>query len=152
MTDAPGSDQSQGQGKRSPLVVGLAASVFAAAVTAIVLISSGPSPDVATDAAGNRQCPLAPRKLMLATETGSGAIRMRAGSYVSPPITLTKEPQAVVFPLPRPDTTPVEEVIMIEGTATNLVLSSDLTNFRRVIDTIIGASPLNVTWAPLRKC
>ena len=151
MTDGP-QGQSQAQGKRSPVVAGLAAAAIAAALTATVMMSSGPSTDGATDqASSSKQCPMAPRRMLVSTETGTGTVQLRAGSYVSAPITLSATPQPVTFPLPRPDTTPVDETIMIEGTATNLVLTSDLTNFRRVFDNVIGVAPLQVSWAPRRN-
>jgi hypothetical protein len=56
-----------------------------------------------------------------------------------------------VFPLPRPTATGVEEVVAIEGNANDVVISSDLTKFRKVFD-VVGTSAFNITWLPMKTC
>jgi hypothetical protein len=149
---------SQGQGQRqdqprrkiSPLVAGLGAAAVACAVTAVIMMSNSPvaTPDQAATSAD--QCQIQ-RKLLVSSTTGSGTVRLREGNYLSPPIKLSAEAKAVVFPLPRPETTPVEEVITIEGNANDVVITSDLTALRKVFN-VVGASAFNVTWKPMKGC
>jgi hypothetical protein len=148
---------SRGQARKqrmiSPAVAGLGAALVASAVT-LVIMTSGPSPVAVSDqaaATATTQCQMVPRKLLVSTTTGSGTVRLRAGSYLSPPIALSTRPQAVVFPLPRPETTPVDEVISIKGNANDVVITSDVTDLRRVFD-VVGVSAFNVTWKPMKTC
>jgi hypothetical protein len=146
--------QGQGQPRRiSPVVAGLGTALVASAVTLVIMMSS-PSPVAVPDraaATATTQCQMVPRKLLVSTTTGSGTVRLRAGSYLSPPIVLSTRPQAVVFPLPRPETTPVEEVISIEGNANDVVITSDLNPVPRVFD-VVGVTAFNVTWKPMKTC
>jgi hypothetical protein len=145
--------QGQAQPRKiSPVVAGLGAALVASAVTLVIMMSS-PSPVAvpAQVATASTQCQMVPRKLLVSTTTGSGTVRLRAGSYLSPPIALSTRPQAVVFPLPRPETTPVEEVISIEGNANDVVITSEVTDLRRVFD-VVGAAAFNVTWKPMKTC
>jgi hypothetical protein len=148
---------SQGQAeqapKRSVLVAGVGAAVLACAITAVVMMSSTSPVAVKDQAAdGTKQCKVLPREILLATTVGSGTIRLREGSYLSPPITLTTKPQSVVFPLLRPETTPVEEVITIEGNATDVVMTSPVTPWRKVFESVTGVSAFNVAWKPIKNC
>src|ERR1700688_4114289 len=113
-----GQGQAQQPRKLSPVIAGLGAAIVASAVTLVIMMSS-PSPVAVSDQAATATtlCQMVPRKLLVSTTMGTGTVRLRAGSYLSPPIALGTRPQAVVFPLPRPETTPVEEVISIEGNA-----------------------------------
>ena len=150
-----GQAQQQQQRKNSTLIAGIGAAVVAAAITVVVLMSSSSAPPTAVkDQAANAssQCQILNRKMLVSTTTGSGTIRLREGSYLSPPIVLNNQPQAVVFPLPRPDAVPAEEVIIIEGNAKNLVITSDVTPLRRVIESVSGASAISVIWAPRKNC
>lgn len=140
----------QQQRKLSPVVAGLGAAVIAMGVTLAMTMNSGTSAQE-DQAAGTQQCQLMARKLLVSTTTGGGTVRLRGGSYLSSPITLSSTPQSVVFPLARPDTTPVEEVITIEGNAHDVVITSVVTNFRRVYD-VNGVTAFNVTWKPVRSC
>jgi hypothetical protein len=146
--------QGQGQPRRiSPVLAGLGTALVASAVTLVIMMSS-PSPVAVSDqaaATATTQCQMVPRKLLVSTTTGSGTVRLRAGSYLSPPIVLSTRPQAVVFPLPRPETTPVEEVISIEGNANDVVITSDLNPVPRVFD-VVGVAAFNVTWKPMKTC
>lgn len=142
----------QRQASRSPVIAGVGAALVASALT-LLLMTSSPAPVAAPDqaATSTAQCQMVPRKLLVSTTTGSGTVRLRAGSYLSPPITLSARPQAVVFPLPRPTVSPVEEVIAVEGNASDVVISSDLTNFRKTLD-VTGTAAFAVKWQPMKTC
>jgi hypothetical protein len=144
--------QAQQPRKISPVVAGLGAAFVASAVTLGIVMSS-PSPVAVADQAASSatQCQMVPRKLLVSTTVGSGTVRLREGNYLSPPITLSAKPQAVIFPLPRPEVTPVEEVISMEGNANDVVITSDLTSLRRVFD-VTGATAFGVTWLPMKTC
>jgi hypothetical protein len=150
MPETASQGQAQAQRKRSPVIAGVGAALVAVAITATMLMSS-PSPVAVQDQAASTQCQMVPRKLLVSTTVGSGTVRLRAGSYLSPPIKLGTQPQAVVFPLPRPEVTPVEEVISIEGNANDVVITSDVTNLRRVFD-VVGVAAFNLTWKPMKTC
>jgi hypothetical protein len=152
MPETASQGQTQQQRKISPMVAGLGAAFVACGIT-LVIMTSSPSPVAVSDqaATATTQCQMVPRKLLVSTTVGSGTVRLRAGSYLSQPIVLNARPQAVVFPLPRPELTPVEEVIAIEGNANDVVITSDVTNLRRVFD-VVGASAFNVTWKPMKTC
>jgi hypothetical protein len=77
---------------------------------------------------------------------------LREGSYLSPPVTLSTTPQRVVFPLDRPPVAGSEEVITIEGNATDVVLTSPLTNWRKVFEKITGVVAFSTQWAPAKSC
>lgn len=139
--------------KRSVLITGIGAAVLACAITAGVMMS-GTSPVAVKDQAadGTKQCRMLPREILVATTVGSGTVRLREGSYLSPPITLTTKPQSVVFPLARPETNPVEEVITIEGNATDVVMTSPVTPWRRVFESVTGVAAFNIAWKPMKTC
>jgi hypothetical protein len=90
--------------------------------------------------------------MLVSTTSSGGTVRLREGNYLSPPIKLSAQPQAVVFPLPRPETIPVEEVITIEGNASDVVITSDVTTLRRVFNNVIGVTAFNVSWKPMKNC
>jgi hypothetical protein len=141
------------QRKRSPIFVGFGAAAVAACVTLGLMVShSAPGIPVAQSISSTKECQLVPRKLLVSTTQGSGTVRFRASGYVSAPFTLTAQPQPVIFPLPRPDSAPVEEQIAIEGNARNLVLTSEVSEFRRVFDTVNGTEVLTVFWKPMKSC
>ena len=152
MQIAASQGQFQQQTRRSPVVAGVGAALVASTLT-LVLMMASPAPVALPDqaATSTAQCQMVPRKLLVSTTVGSGTVRLRAGSYLSPPIVLNTRPQSVVFPLPRHDVTAVEEVIAIEGHASNVVISSELTDFRKVFD-VAGASAFAVKWLPMKKC
>jgi hypothetical protein len=151
MQDA--ASQGRAQGRISPVVAGLGAAFIAGAVTLVMMMSS-PSPVTVSDqaAATSNQCQMIHRKLLVSTTTGSGTVRLRAGSYLSPPIALGAKPQGVVFPLPRPETNPLEEVITIEGNASDVVITSEVSEYRRVIGAVTGVSAFSVIWKPMKGC
>jgi hypothetical protein len=144
--------QSQQTRKLSPVVAGIGAAAIAAAITLTMMMSS-PAPVATSDqaAATTNQCQVIQRKLYLSTTTGGGTVRLRGGGYLSPPIKLSATPTPVVFPLPRPDTVAVEEVLTIEGNASDVVVTSDVTNLRKVFD-VSGIVAFNLSWMPIKRC
>ena len=140
------------QRKLSPVVAGLGAAVIAMGITlAMTMNNDATSAQDQAAATSTKQCQLMARKLLVSTTTGGGTVRVRGGSYLSPPIKLSTTPQGVVFPLARPDTTPVEEVLTIEGNANDVVITSEVTNLRRVFD-VQGVTAFNITWKPVKNC
>jgi hypothetical protein len=152
MQEGASQERSQQRAKRSPVVLGIGAAVVASAVTLVIMMSN-PSPVATPDqaASSTKVCQLMQRRLLVSTTKGSGTVRFRASGWLSPPFTLSTQLQVVIFPLPRPDTTPVEEVISVEGNATDVVVTSEVTDLHRVFDV---ASPytLTLTWAPRKSC
>jgi hypothetical protein len=144
--------RSQQQGKRSPVVLAIGAAVVASAVTLVIMMSN-PSPVATPEQAvsSTKLCQLMQRRLLVSTTQGSGTVRFRASGWLSPPFTLTTQPQVVIFPLPRPDTTPLEEVISVEGNATDVVITSEVTDLHKVFD-VVGTYTYTLTWAPRKTC
>jgi hypothetical protein len=145
---------SQGQQRKiSPVVAGLGAAFVGVGVTLAVMMSS-PSPVAVSDqaASATQQCQIIQRKLLVSTTAGGGTVRLREGNYLSPPITLTSQPQPVVFPLPRPETTPLEEVITIEGNANDVVITSEVSAHRSQFETVTGVLAFKVIWKPMKGC
>jgi hypothetical protein len=153
MQERTSQGRSQRQGKRSPVVLGIGAAVVASAVTLVIMMGN-PSKVTTPEqvASSTKQCQMIPRKLLVSTTQGSGTVRFRASGWLSQPFTLTSQPQAVVFPLPRPDTVPAEEEITIEGNASDLVLTSEVSEYRRVFDSVSGTSVFSVQWKPMKGC
>ena len=152
-----GQAQAQAQGQRqqqrkfSPVVAGLGAAVVASAVSLVIMMNK-PAPAVLDQAVtSTNQCQIFHRELLVSTTTGSGTVRLREGNYLSSPITLSTQAQAVVFPLPRPESTPVTEVITIEGNANDVEITSALTGSRNVFN-VVGAAAYSVTWQPMKGC
>jgi hypothetical protein len=146
--------QSQPSRGRSLLVAGLGAALVASAITVVMLMNSGSSPVAVSDGAssGTDQCHMLQRKLLVSTTSSGGTIRVREGSYLSPPVKLGPEAKAIVFPLLRPQTIPAEEVLTIEGTASDVVVTSDVTPLRRVFNNVTGVTAFNVIWKPMKNC
>jgi hypothetical protein len=139
-------------GKSSALVAGLGAALVASALT-FAIAPGKPSPAVSAQAAASTsQCQSLPRSMLVMTNTGGGTVRFREGSYLSPPIVLTTQPQTVVFPLPRPETTAIDETITIEGDATDLVIASPVTNARTTYPQLTGTFSIKKNWVPLKSC
>ncbi len=145
---------SRGQSAAPKLVgIGAALAAFAIALAVMISPSSETTPQQTASSAASKNCYVVQRKLLVASTVESGGtIRFRSGNWVSPPMVLTTQPQPIVFPLPRPQTEPVKELITIEGNATGLVLTSDVTEFRTVYDSILGSSPLQLNWMPIKTC
>ena len=147
--------QSQAQPRKSPaIVIGLGAALVASAITLTVMMSN-PSPtaqDQAAVASSEPQCKVIKREFLVSTTTGSGTVRLREGNYLFPPITLGSRPQSVVFPLARPEVMGPEEVITIEGNATDVVLTSPVTAWRKVFENVTGVVVFSTRWMPAKTC
>jgi hypothetical protein len=145
--------QARGQRKLSPAVAGVGAAVIAAAITFVVM-TSGPTSQIASPqtASTSKECQLVQRRLLVSTENGSGTVRFRASGYLSPPFKITREPQVIVFPLPRSDTALAPEDITIEGNATDIVLTSEITEYRQVFNRVDGSFTFHVDWKPVKGC
>jgi hypothetical protein len=148
--------QSQATGKihssRSIIAGGLLAGVAAAVAFTVASPAPATPAQAAMATASKQQCDVAPRKLMVSTAAEWGVVRLRSGSYLSPPIVLTSTPQSAVFPRARPDINPEDETILVEGNVSNVVITSELTSFRKELDNIDGAAPFTVRWAPRKPC
>lgn len=144
---------SRGQAKASTAVAGLGAALVACAIT-MTMLTSNPSPAAMTapSAQPATACQNLPLMILVSTTTGGGTVRFREGSYLSPPITLNTVPQTVVFPRPRPTTAAIEEVITIEGQATDVVTTSPVTQYRMVYPRVSGVLAINAKWRPLAPC
>ncbi len=91
-----------------------------------------------------------PRKLYF---VGQGVIRIRAGSFISAPMSLDANPQEVLLPGLRPVAGPgVKETILIDGDAGFIIMTSDLPNSRMVWTNLHGTQTHYATWKPLRRC
>jgi hypothetical protein len=145
--------QAQKSGKISPLVAGLGAAFVASAV-AVVMMMSGPASVTDQAASGtSKECKMMLRQFLVSTQTGSGTVRLREGSYLSPPIVLSSKPQTVTFPTPRPQDAPSDaEVITIEGNATDVVLASPVTTWRHVFNNVSGVVAFESRWAAVKGC
>jgi hypothetical protein len=148
-----GQRQAQRQRRLSPVIAGVGAAVIAVAIT-VVVMTSGSRPQTASQQAAStpKECQLIQRRLLVSTENGNGTVRFRASGWESPPFKITKEPQVIVFPLPRSDSMPAPEDITIEGNATNIVLTSEITEYRQVFDRVDGSLTFHVAWKPMKGC
>lgn len=153
MPDTALKGQGQGQRKLSPAIAGIGAAVIAAALT-VVIMTSGPTPQTTSQqtASTSKECQFVQRRLLVSTENGSGNVRFRASGWVSPPFAITREPQVIVFPLPRSDTALAPEDITIEGNATDIVLTSEITEYRQVFNRVDGSLSFHVDWKPMKGC
>jgi hypothetical protein len=139
--------------KKSILVAGLGGAFVAAGITAAML-ASNPSPPATpvqtAEPTANTCQQREPRMQLVSTGNGGGGtVRFRAGDYLSPPITLGSSPQPVVFPKLRPEKGLVNETIIVEGDATNLLLGP--VGSQVVIPRVQGTYSYLMTWAP-KKC
>jgi hypothetical protein len=143
---------SQGQAKSSVAVAGLGAALVACAISMATLTGS-PSPAMpAPSAPPTNQCQNVPLMIAVSTTTGGGTVRLREGNYLSPPITLSTTPQTVVFPRPRSTTAMIEEVITVEGNATDVVTTFPVSHFQRVYPQVKGILAIDAKWGPLKPC
>jgi hypothetical protein len=148
--------QAQGARKRTILVAGLAAA-FVASLLTFTMAPSNPPPAAAMPAAQaaaapqTKSCQKVPLVwLVSSTIPDGGTVRLREGNYVSPPIKLTSQPQAVVFPRMRGDVNFVEPII-VEGDAPNIIVETVTHNFRKVYQ-LNGTRTIMMTWFPLTTC
>ena len=143
----------QARRKPSALVAGLAAACVASAVT-LTMLASHPTPTAtpATEASAKACQSMPPLVMYVFTETGGGTVRFREGDWVSQPITLTKDWQAVVFPGVRSQTEVLRQVGTIEGDATNIVSIGALTGHRFVFPDVHGVNTAHFSWNPYKPC
>jgi hypothetical protein len=92
--------------------------------------------------------PLASLVVSKSMTGGSGTIRIRSGSYLSPPFLLTDMPQRVAVPFPGPYPSGMG-TITIEGNATGSVISLSPAV---KIDKLAGANSIPVWWTPRKPC
>jgi len=143
---------SQGQVKSSAAIAGLGAALVACAIT--IAVAGGPSPAATPvqSAQSANACQNVPLMINVSTVTGGGTVRFREGSYLSPAITLSNVPQLVVFPRPRSETSQIEEVITIEGNATDVITTSPVSGFQRVYPQVTGILAIDARWRALKSC
>jgi hypothetical protein len=143
---------SQARANSSVAVAGLGAALVACALT--VALSAGPSPAATTvpSAQPANLCQSSALMIQASTNTGGGTIRFREGSYLSPPITLSNIPQTVVFPRPRSTTERIDEVITIEGNATDVVTTFPMGHFQTVYPIVTGVLAFSAHWQPMKSC
>lgn len=151
MSDTAFSTQAQSR-RKSALVAGLGAAFMASIVTGTILMSNPSPAAMPAQTSSPGQCHSLPRTMLVSTNNGSGVLRFREGNYLSPPITLTSKPQEVTFPLPRPEFGSIDEMITIEGNATNLVVASPLTGGASTYPMVIGAMTLKKNWIAADSC
>jgi hypothetical protein len=139
----------QGQVKGSAAVAGIGAALVAAAIT-VTMTMSNPSPAATPVQAvtPTNQCQTASLMVFV---TGSGTVRFREGGYLSPAMTLSSVPQPAVFPRLR-EKHPIEEVITIEGNATDVMTVSPVTHKQHVYPKVTGVLAVDWKWAPLKPC
>jgi hypothetical protein len=145
----------QESSKKSMLVMGLSAACVATVMTVAMMGSNSSSPAAAptqAQTANPAQCQNLARALLVSTTNGSGTVRFRASGYVSPTFTITTEPQLVTFPLMRPAGGAVDEVMTMEGNATDLIISSPLVSARNVYPVLNGSITVTRHWAPATTC
>jgi hypothetical protein len=144
---------SQARSGSSAAVAGFGAALVGCALM-MATFTSHPSPAAmpAQSAQPVNQCENLPLMILVSTTSGSGTIRFREGNYLSPPVTLSTVPQTVTFPRPRSTIAEIEEVITIEGNATDLVTTSPVTGYRKVYPQISGILAINAKWRPLKPC
>jgi hypothetical protein len=107
-----------------------------------------PSPAAVSELASS----VATAPQLVSTAAGGGTVRLREGSYVSEPITLSGQPQTVTFPLPRPDVISAPEVVTIEGDAADVVLTSPVTSWRKAFQIVHGVTAVEANWLPVKTC
>jgi hypothetical protein len=61
-------------------------------------------------------------------------------------------PQTVVLPRPRPDQGVLDEVLTMEGNATNIVTTSPITHRQQVYDSVNGVRAVEARWIPFKTC
>lgn len=96
--------------------------------------------------AKNCRAPLA--EITLAAASGAPTVRVRSGSYLSPPFTLTDQPQRIAIPFPAPYLTG-RGTVSVEGQASNLAVAITPT---WNIDSLSGTAVKNVIWTPKAGC
>jgi hypothetical protein len=153
MREATG--QARGARKRNFLVAGMGAAFVASLLTFTMTPSNPPQAAMPAPQAAAAPPPKSCQKVPLvwlvsSTIPDGGTVRLREGNYVSPPIKLTNQPQAVVFPRMRGDVN-FQEPIIVEGDAPNIIVETVTHNFRKVYQ-LNGTRTIMMTWFPLTTC
>jgi hypothetical protein len=151
MSDVALSTEAQAR-RKSILIAGLGAAFMASIVTGTVLMCNPSPAAMPAQGSSNGQCQVLPRTMLISTNTGGGTVRFREGGYLSPAITLSNKPQEVTFPLPRPEFGSVDELIAIEGNATDLVIASPITHEQNIYPMVIGAATMKKNWVAATTC
>jgi hypothetical protein len=140
--------------KKATVFASLGAAVVASMMTVAMLSGHAATPSAPAQAAAapKNACTSLPLMITVSTETGGGNVRFREGDYLSPPITLSRTPQTVYFPRPRPEVGQIQEPITMEGDATNLVMVSPVTHARHVYPKISGSLTYMSTWYAFKVC
>jgi hypothetical protein len=101
-------------------------------------------------AAAARTCkaPLAYVSITKKPGAAGGAVRIRSGSYLSPPFEITDAPQQVAIPFPAPYPQG-HGTISVEGNATEAVIALFPAWH---IEALGGAAARNVIWKPGNPC
>jgi len=142
--------EARGQARSSAAIAGMGAALVAAAITLTMMMgNASPAAIPAPAVPPSNQCQNVPLMVLV---TGSGTVRFREGGYLSPAITLSDVPQTVVFPRPRSETAPIEEVITIEGSATNVVTTSPITQARHLYPQVNGVLAIDAKWRAFKRC
>jgi hypothetical protein len=76
------------------------------------------------------------------------ALRIRSGSYLSPPLTITPSPRRIALPFPAPYPAG-QGVISVEGDAQGVTVSLSPA---WQASSLNGAAPINVVWTPRAAC
>jgi hypothetical protein len=92
------------------------------------------------------KAPLAEVVLKNAPGAAPGLVRIRSGSYVSPPFTISDAPQRIAIPFPTPYQTG-RGVIVVEGANAGATISLYPTN-----TVTSGSFPINIWWTPQKSC
>ncbi len=131
--------------KPSQFEIGTVAQADIAAAAATLVPTWAP---MITSQARTCQVPMATLKLSKESGTGTGKIRIRSGTYLSPEFTVTEAPQRIAIPYPAPY--PVGHgVLSVEGDASGSVV---LLTPGWHANTENGVKTINVVWAPKKPC
>lgn len=106
--------------------------------------------DAAREAiADAKSCRVPLAEITLAAASGTTpTVRVRSGSYLSPPFTLTDRPQRIAIPFPAPYPTG-RGSISVEGQASNLAVALTPT---WAVSSLTGTAVKNVIWTPKAGC
>jgi hypothetical protein len=124
-----------------------------AALASIDIASALPTLDPATskaavDDAKSCKAPLAWVKLVKRPGSHGGMVRIRSGSYLSPPFALTDTPQRVAIPYPAPYPSG-RGVLSLVGDADEVWFYLTPGWF---VPTLKGSASINVHWTPKNPC
>jgi len=135
-----------GTGASEPTLAALAPSEIA---EAIATLDPNTSQQAVADA---KACKVPMAWVTLVKQAGSpdGTVRIRAGSYLSPPVRVTEVPQRIALPYPAPYPTG-HGVLWVVGAASGVTIY--LTPGWNVPEINGGAgASINVVWTPKNPC